>query len=102
MKKADIKTDLIEQLERNGVCGNHYTDLINDYMDMWDIKIALIKDIKDRGVTCEYKNGANQFGYKKNDSVSELVKVNTQMLKILNDLGLKAARFEPAVEDDEM
>lgn len=100
MKKKEIKEDLINQLERNGVYGNHYLDLVNDYMALWEIKNALIKDIKKRGVTTKYQNGENQWGYKKNDSISELNKTNAQMLKILNELGLKATNFEVDDEDD--
>lgn len=70
-------------------------------MSMWDIKNKLIKDIKTRGVTVEYKNGANQFGHKKNDSISELNKTNAQMLKILNELGLKASDIMMVDDDDD-
>ena len=100
-KKADIKKDLVDQLERNGVLGKHYFDLIDDYMCLWDIKNKLIKDIRVRGVSIEWSNGGGQGGFKKNESVSELNKTNAQMLKLLNDLGLKAARAEPVGKDDE-
>jgi len=100
-KKADIKKDLIDQLEQNGVHGNHYLDLINDYMCLWDIKNQLIRDIKKRGVSVIYQNGPNQSGYKKNDSIAELNKTNGQMLKILNELGLRASNIEPADDADE-
>lgn len=100
-KKADIRQDLIDQLDRNGVFGKHYLDLVEDYMSLWTIKNQLIADIRKRGVTVQYQNGANQWGYKRNDSVPELNKVSAQMLKILNDLGLKAAKFEAVAEDDD-
>ena len=98
MKKADIKKDLVDQLERRGVYGRHYLDLINDYMSLWDIKNKLIKDIEQRGVSVHWCNGGGQEGYKKNDSIAELNKTNAQMLKILNELGLKA---EPLEENDD-
>lgn len=100
--KADIKKDLIDQLERNGVYGSHYLDLISDYMALWEIKNDLIADIKERGVTTKYQNGKNQWGYKKNDSIVELNRTNAQMLKILNELGLKATDFEADDDDWEM
>jgi len=100
VKRADIKQDLLDQLERNGVYGSHYTDLINDYMALWDIKNDLIKDIKERGVSTRYQNGENQWGYKKNDSIPELNRTNAQMLKILNELGLKASKLEAVDADD--
>lgn len=99
--KRDIRQDLIDQLERNGVYGSHYLDLIEDYMELWSIKRKLITDIKKRGVTTKYQNGPNQWGYKKNDSIAELNKTSAQMLKILADLGLKATDFEATDDDDD-
>ena len=97
-KRKAIKQDLIDQLDRSGVYGAHYLDLIDDYMAMWDVKAMLIADIKARGVSVEY---ANQWGHKKNDSVAELTRTNAQMLKILNELGLRATDFEVVDTDDE-
>ena len=101
ISKTKIKQDLIDQLERRGVYGQQYLDLINDYMALWDVKNALIKDIKERGVSVRYQNGKNQWGYKKNDSVSELTKVNAQMLRILQELGLRATDIDGAGDDDD-
>jgi len=98
-KKIDIRQDLINQLERDGVYGNHYLDLIEDYMALWTIKRQLIADIRKRGVTTKYQNGPNQWGHKKNDSIAELNKTSAQMLKILADLGLRAKDFEAADND---
>lgn len=101
VRKTEIKKDLIDQLERNGVYGKHYLDLINDYMSLWDIKNKLIRDIKKRGVSVYWCNGGGQEGYKKNDSIPELNKTNAQMLKILNELGLKASSLGQADDPDE-
>lgn len=100
-RKTEIKKDLMDQLERNGVMGSHYLDIINDYMSLWDIKNSLIKDIKARGVVTEYNNGGGQHGYKKNESIAELNKTNAQMLKILTELGLRATKIEAPGGDDE-
>lgn len=103
VKKNKIKTDLLDQLERNGTVGQYYIDLVNDYMELWDTKKKLIADIKERGVTVKYQNGENQWGYKKNDSVEQLIKVNQQMLKLLDALGIKPSRDgDPDDGDDEM
>lgn len=101
-RKTVIKTDLLNQLEINGVAGEQYVDLINDYMSMFEIKNKLLADIKKRGVSVEYNNGGNQKGFKKNDSITEMTKVNTQMLRILSDLGLKASELEVVDDDEEM
>jgi P27 family predicted phage terminase small subunit len=94
--REGIKKDLLDQLERNGVFGKHYLNLIDDYISLWEIKEKLIKDIKKRGVSVEWDNGGGQSGYKKNDSIAELNKTNAQMLKILSELGLKAEKQEPS------
>lgn len=86
---AEIKGDLIRQLKQNQTAGRFYTDLIEDYMDLWLTKNLLLADIKTRGVTVRYNNGGGQSGCKKNDSVEQVLKVNTQMLRILDSIGIK-------------
>lgn len=88
-KKKAIKEDLLDQLERNGTVGKYYVDLIGDYMRLWEAKNMLLSDIESRGVVVEYNNGGGQTGAKKNDSVDQALKVSTQMLKILDGLGIK-------------
>lgn len=101
-EEVDIKEDLIDQLERNGIFNSYYLDMIDDYMSLWEIKNKLIKDIKARGVSIKWSNGGGQEGFKKNDSISELNKTNAQMLRVLNELGLKSVRaVEPVSKDDE-
>ena len=70
-------------------------------MSMWDIKNQLIENIQEKGVSIRYQNGENQYGFKKNDSISELNRTNRQMLTILNDLGLKAADIKVVDNDDD-
>lgn len=97
-KKTQIKQDLLDQLERDGVCGNHYLDLINDYMSMWEIKNKLIKDSKEHPYT-EWKNSETSFGRKKNDSVDQAIKVNMQMIKILDFLGIKPSKQDGDLDE---
>ncbi len=99
-KRDRIRRELNNQLDSIGATQSHYKDLVLDYMALWDIKSELIYDIRTKGVSVMYKNGANQYGWKKNDSVSELNKVNGQMLRILNDLSLKPVDLEEDDEDD--
>lgn len=97
-KRKLIHADLLQQLSDNGVKGNHFTDLVNDYLSLWDLKQKLIYDIAERGAMIEWQNSETQKGYKKNDSVSEFPKVNKQMLALLKELGLQAVN---KVDDDE-
>lgn len=97
-KRAIIKDALVDQLENQGVIGRHFYDLIEDYLQLWDIKNSLFKDIKERGVSVYWENSPTQSGYKKNDSITELIKVNAQMLKILQQLNLKV---DESISDDD-
>lgn len=100
-KKADIKRDLLDQLERKGVYGSFYLDLINNYMDFWEIEQELLKDAKENPYT-EWRNSETSFGRKKNESVDQAVKINKQKMQILEFLGLKQPEAEVDYEDEEM
>lgn len=100
-KYKEIKKDLLDQLDRNGTVGKHYDDLINDYMNFWVDKQMLTDDIQERGVTVTYNNGGGQCGVKRNDSIADKIKVNVQMLNILNALNIKPSNGEDE-DDDEM
>jgi P27 family predicted phage terminase small subunit len=99
-KREEIKKDLLDQLERNGYYGEQYVDLVEAYMKLWDTFQKLTKDIEKNGVVRKYTNGENQWGYKKNDSVSERNKTVNQMLKILAELNLKPSPKDNNVPDE--
>lgn len=97
----EIREDLLAQLKLNQTAGKFYLDMIEDYMDLWVTKNLLLADVKTRGVTVRYNNGGGQSGYKKNDSVEQVLKVNTQMLKILDSLEIRPST-SPGEENDEL
>ena len=94
-----IKKDLLEQLKEKGADRGFYLDLVDQYVFFWETTKRLQHDIKDRGVSVEYNNGGGQKGYKKNDSMAELVKINGQMLKILDALKIKAPEEKVTTEE---
>lgn len=98
MTEEKIKTDLIQQLKKNGLSASFYQSLVDDYISMWRIKNKLLEDIEKRGVSIPWSNGPKQGGFKKNDSLTELNRINGSMLKILSDLGLRGANVEPEKE----
>lgn len=98
--KQEIKYDLLDQLDRNGTVGSFYNDLVDDYMNLWLTKNMLIEDIMERGATVAYKNGENQYGVKKNDSIDQVLKVNQQMIKILDALGIKPTQGGEGVDEE--
>jgi hypothetical protein len=83
------KQDYLDQLERNGTTGKYFYDLVDDYMNMWITQKLLTEDIQKRGPNVKYDNGGGQKGIKKNDSVELSLKINQQMLKLLDALGIK-------------
>lgn len=94
----DIKQDLLNQIRQNGTAGEYYINLVDDYMSLWDAKNRLIADIKRRGV-CVERSTATSVNMIKNESVGELVKVNAQMLKLLDSLGIKPSQSGGEVDD---
>lgn len=90
-KPKKILENLLDQLERAGNKNEYYTDLVEDYITMWSTKELLKQDIEERGVRVWYENGGGQCGYKKNESVEQLVKINAQMLKLLSELKITPA-----------
>ena len=101
-KREAIEADLLDQLARNGTVGEYYTDLVSDYMDMWDTKNKLIKDIEERGAVVDYESNAGKINKRKNESVNEFLKVNAQMTKLLDAIGISPSKIEDGDGDEEM
>lgn len=100
MTKKKVQNSLMEQLRLQGKTSDFYTDLVNDYVDYWEIKKKIIADIKKRGVRYETVNGNGIEVEKPNESVTNLPKITAAMLKILSDLNLKEPIIESSMEDD--
>ena len=97
-KRSEIRKDLLDELERNVTVGKYYTDLVDDYMTLWDTKNLLKADVKERGAVVEYISNNGTVNKRKNESVGELVKVNDRMVKLLEALGITP---DGAVTDDD-
>lgn len=85
-----IRNDLITQLEEQQKFGKHFKDMVEDYIYLVKLKIKLQEDINKKGIRYRVKSGNGFSSSKPNESVLNLLKVNAQMLKILQDLELKA------------
>lgn len=99
--RSEIKKGLLDQLETNNTNQPHQKDLVEDYMKFWDLKNTYQDDIVEKGIWITWVNGS-QSGEKKNDSVGDLFKTNTQMLKILTELNLKPTVTLKNDDDDEI
>lgn len=84
----EIRESMLHQLTEQGIDSEQNIDLVYDYVSLVGIKNKLTADIRKRGVTVEYDNGGGQKGVRKNDSCSQLISTNAQMLKILQHLNL--------------
>ena len=87
---------MLEQLEIKGLIQESYKNLVEDYMKLWIIKELLNKDIEKRGINIKYDNGGGQKGIKRNESITDITKINTQMLKILKELNLTPVEDIPS------
>ena len=93
---------LRDDLEARGLIGPQFEDQVDMYMLLWVTKRELQADIKERGVSVPYQNGATQKGFTDNKSVDKLIRVSAQMLQIWSALGYKEqANSEPNPGDGE-
>ena len=99
MTKTEIKESLLEQLRLQNKTSDFYLDLVSDYMDYWSLKKKLITDIRKKGIRYDTVNGNGIKVEKPNESVTNLPKITTAMLKILNDLNLKEPLSNSSAED---
>ncbi len=78
--RKKIRKSLTEQLKSKGADIALYTDLIDDYMALWDLKEMLIQDIAETGLrTSDGKDST---------SPKQLPIVNRQMLAMLKTMRL--------------
>lgn len=83
-----LRRDLLDQLIAANIDTAVNRDLVEDYVSLWIIKQWTMIDIRTRGPVITYNNGGNQFGTKENPSIAYQLKLSSQMLKILKQLGL--------------
>lgn len=90
-----IKQDLREQLLESGKIGKHFESLVDDYINLEKLKRKIQKDIDKNGLRVKVMTGNGFKSEKPNESVQNILKVNGQQLKILQDLDLKAPTKPP-------
>ena len=96
---AKIENALRDALTRNGTYGDYYDDLVCDYMHMLSMERKLQADIRKRGVKVTKRDSKGQEQCVNNESIDQLLKVSTQKLRILTDLGIKAVEAESVQRD---
>lgn len=98
-KISTIREDLKNQLITQNKFGKQFDDMIEDYIFFINLKEELQADIEIKGIRYRSMTGNGYPTDKPNESVQNLIKVNAQMLKILQDLELKAPEEGPEVGD---
>lgn len=89
-KVDTIREDLQSQLLAQNKFGKQFDDMVEDYIFFVKLKEDLQHDIATNGLRYSTMTGNGFSTDKPNESVQNLVKINAQMLKILQDLDLKA------------
>ncbi len=87
--EARIKADLMAQLKNQRKEGQHFIDLVRDYIYLYNLKKKMQTDIDERGLRYTSVSGNGVKIEKPNENVQNILKVNAQMLKILSELNLK-------------
>ena len=99
-KKVEIiREDLQEQLNIQDKYGKHFEDMVEDYIFLVRLKEDLQYDINIKGLRYDCMTGNGYTTEKPNESVQNLLKVNGQMLKILQELNLKTPSEEGEGDD---
>lgn len=84
---TELKQALLDNLDSRGMVEQMYLDKVDEYMDLWEQRILLKKDIEERGLTIyDEKKGWTS----ENRSVSLEVQVSRQMLALYKALGFTA------------
>lgn len=96
----NIKKSLMQHLIMTGNNKPQFQSLIEDYMQLYITKEMCKRDIEARGVTFTAVGSAGQSIVKKNENVDTMLKINQQMIKILDSLEIKADNN--GAEDEEM
>ena len=98
---AIIREDLQAQLKSQGKQGKYYDDLVSDYIYYLELKTKLKKDIREKGLRYKTTNSAGKEIEKANESIINITKVTTLMLKILSELKLNEPLLHPPSDKTE-
>lgn len=101
-KANELKKSMRDSLQRRGLTEKIYSDMVDDYLELWWTRAKLEDDIRERGVLVyDAKRGLDV----ENCAVSARVRVSAQMAKLYKALGcqeLAAKNQAPDGEDDEL
>ena len=98
--RAKLRKSLIEQLCASEKPPAHYSDLVEDYLNLWETKEMLQADIRQKGISYETLSASGVPIIKQNPSTKEIIMVNRQMLLLLKELGITPDKMTVGKDDD--
>jgi hypothetical protein len=96
--RKEVKRSLVDQLKARGADIALYTDLVDDYMALWDEKEKLKAAMEERGYFYETYSATGNPIEKENQAFKLFPNVNRQMLATLEKLGLNT---ETIIREDD-
>ncbi len=90
-----IANDINMQLSNLSKFGKFYDDLVNEYLYLIKVRESLKEDILLKGIRYQFTNGNGKKQTRPNESVTNLIKVEQIMLKIINDLEINQSLVKP-------
>lgn len=83
---TEVRSYLLEQIDENDPVA---LEKIERYCSLMNVYYSLYKSINAKNVLTKVVNGSQQY-VKSNPAISELTKVNTQMINLSKDMGISA------------
>ena len=100
--RKHLRKTMLENLEARGLIEPIYSDMVEEYMELWERRRQLAEDVKTRGVSVYDGKGH----LTENRSISLGIQVSKQMLAIYAALGFKdqaaSATIGGGMADDEL
>ncbi|MDL2324053.1 hypothetical protein LJC61_02725 [Ruminococcaceae bacterium OttesenSCG-928-A16] len=100
LKREELRKDLLEKIESRWPESPMFIDLAEDYLSLWDDKRTLRNDIAKRGRKVTKYDSRGQKQIANNESIDQILKINTQMINIIKAIGLEPSLY--ASDDDDL
>lgn len=85
---ALVKKYLMEQIDTDNPV---QVEKVERYCTLANVYYSLEKNVNSKNILTEIKNGSQKY-IKTNPAVSEMAKINAQMINLSKDMGLSAPR----------
>lgn len=97
-----IKTALLDHLDKIGASTAYLVDLVDKYMEFWDILQQLKDHIRKEGAVYQERNASGNLVMKNNPAIKDLNAVNREMLAILRMLKINPEEIAKLDYDDRL